>query len=111
MSIRIALIAAGLCVVTGSAAAQDSEQLPPPKQAAPAPIAAQVVVPYPYPIVPPRPPRLDSRNAWSYFAPNYMGQMRYRVVQAPYGSYYLYNGEPYFGLGTRPAYILPKTSD
>ena len=65
---------------------QESEQLPPPKQIAPA---------LPFWVLPPRPPRLDTRAGWSMLAPGHGGQWRPRVVLAPGGSYYLYSGEPY----------------
>jgi hypothetical protein len=88
---------------------QEPEQLPLPKQVVPAPPPAYYI-PYPhYPMM--RPPRLDSREAWGLFAPNSMGQMRPRVVLAPYGSYYLYNGQPFFGASSGNGYLLPKTSD
>ncbi len=111
----ILFIAALAAWNTPAGAQEPLEQLPTPKKVLPAPptnvMPAPQYVPYPYPVLLPPPPRLDSRNAWSLFAPNSMGQMRLRVIQAPYGSYYLYNGEPYFGLSTRSPYILPRTTD
>jgi hypothetical protein len=90
-----------------SAIAQEPEQLPNPKpRAAP---AAPIVTYFAYPVVP---PRLESRNVWSLFAPDQKGIMRPRVALAPYGSsYYLYNGEPFPWTTTQPRLIMPKTSD
>jgi len=89
---------------------QEPEQLPPPKQ--------QLVEPPPFylpyappPVVPSVPPPMNSREGWMYFAPNYMGQMRPRVIMAHYGSYYLYNGWPYYGISSGRGYLLPRTTD
>jgi hypothetical protein len=92
------------------------EQLPAPKRAVPSTPSAPAPFfdpnPPPYSMFAPPPlPRLDSRNAWIYFAPNGYGQMRMRVIQAPYGSYYLYNGRPYYGLSTRSPYILGRAME
>jgi hypothetical protein len=112
--IRSLCAAFAVVLATGTAWAdeptQEPEQLPLPKQAAPFPAAPAFPV-YEYPVVPSLPPRMDSRAGWAYFAPNSMGQMRPRVVVAPYGDYYLYNGEPYFGRTTRRPYTLPVTGE
>ena len=80
---------------------QESEQLPPPKQVAPA---------VPFWVLPPRPPRLDTRAGWSMFAPDQGGRWRPRVILAPGGSYYLYTGEPY-PWSPQPRQVMPWTSD
>jgi hypothetical protein len=112
LRITIAMLTLGVTIADATAGDQDKElpeQLPPPKLIVPAPLPE--IFPDYYRSFPPPPPRLDSRNAWSLFAPNSMGQMRMRVIQAPYGSYYLYNGEPYYGIQTRSPYILPRTTN
>ncbi len=40
-----------------------------------------------------------------------MGQMQPRVIMAPYGSYYLYNGRPFYGVSSGRGYLLPYTTD
>jgi hypothetical protein len=104
-------------------APQAPEQIPAPKQwipPAPAPGPLPVPLPgslpsiqyIPHPILPPPPPpRLDSRNAWALFAVDQSGHFRYRVVLSPYGSYYLYNGQPYYGTTTQQLYFAPRTTD
>ncbi len=57
------------------------------------------------------PPRLDTRNIWSLYAPDRFGRMRPRVVLAPYGSYYLRGGEPYPWTTTQQQFLLPRTAD
>jgi hypothetical protein len=96
-----------------SAVAQEPEQFPPPKQAVPMPMPLAEPSFVPYPILPPPPPRLDSRMGWAYFAPNGFGQMRPRVVLSPSGAYYQYNGQPYPWTTTprQQLLIMPKTSD
>jgi hypothetical protein len=89
---------------------QEPEQLPPPKQVLPLQPPAILHLSE-YPVVPSLPPRMDSRAGWAYFAPNSMGQMRPRVVVSPYGDYYLYNGERFYGRTTRSTYTLPMTAD
>jgi hypothetical protein len=80
---------------------QESEQLPPPKQ---------VALPVPFWVLPPRPPRLDTRAGWSMFAPDQGGRWRPRVTLAPGGSYYLYSGAPY-PWSPQPRQVMPWTSD
>ncbi len=94
----------------------EPEQFPPPKAVVPAPPPPPPPPPppayVPYPVfVPPPPPRLDTRNVWGLFAADQYGRMRPRVVLSPYGSYYLYSGEPYGWTTINPRFILPKTSD
>jgi hypothetical protein len=79
----------------------DIEKLPPPRQGAPA---------VPFYILPPPMPRLDTRAGWSYFGTDQTGRFRPRVVLSPYGSYYLYSGEPY-PWSPRPRLVMPMTSD
>ena len=106
-----------LLSVTSMARGQEPEQLPQPRPKQPAPPSLYTpyppsyYVPYEPPVVPSVPPPMNSREGWAYFAPNYMGQMRPRVIMAPYGSYYLYNGWPYYGLSTGRNYLLPRTTD
>ena len=97
-------------VVAFAAGGGEPELLPPPRQSVPAPIAA-LFQPVSAAGAAPRSQPPPSRNDWSLYAPNYMGQMRPRVVQSPYGNYYLYNGAPYYGSTNMQRYLLPKTSD
>jgi hypothetical protein len=77
------------------------EQFPAPKQIAPA---------VPFWVLPPRPPRLDTREGWSMYGVNSAGRFRPRVVLSPYGSYYLYTGEPY-PWWPQPSVVMPRTSN
>ena len=92
-----------LAAVAGGVQApkEDSEQFPAPKQIAPA---------LPFWVLPPPPPRLDTRAGWSMYGTDQGGRFRPRVVLAPYGSYYLYTGEPY-PWSPQPRLVLPRTSN
>ena len=107
-AIMLGVLIARNCAPVGRA--QEPEQLPAPKQKLTEPPSFYIPYPPP-PVVPSIPPPMNSREGWIYFAPNYMGQLRPRVIMAPYGSYYLYNGVPYFGISSGRGYILPRTTD
>jgi hypothetical protein len=120
--VRAVLTVLLCCWLASRVGAQQPEPIAPPKQwipPTPAPLAPAPAVPapapsiqyMPYPLLPPPPPRLDSRNAWALFGVDQTGHYRYRVVMSPYGSYYLYNGQPYYGTTLKQTYIQPKTTD
>lgn len=113
-AMRTALVLAGLLAmaVSSMVRAQEPETLPLPKQKLPAPAPLpSYYIPYPPPVVvPAMPPPMYSREGWAYFAPNYYGQMRPRIIQAPYGYYYLYNGQPYYGVSVGNGFLLRKTA-
>jgi hypothetical protein len=90
---------------------QEPEQLPPPKVKVPEAAPPSYYVPYPAYVVPSVPPPMNSREGWAYFAPNQFGQMRPRVILSPYGSYYLYNGRPFYGVWSGNGFFLRKTID
>jgi hypothetical protein len=81
---------------------KDLESLPAPKQLLPPGDP-------PYLVLPPR--RLDTRWVWSLYAPDQSGRLRPRVILAPYGSYYLRDGEPYPWTTTQQRFVLPRTAD
>ena len=71
------------------------ETLPPPR---PAPPPAAVPGPMPGPPVPVELmlfPRQNRYAIWQYYAPDYYGYWRPRVIATAEGAYYLYNGEPF----------------
>ncbi len=60
---------------------------------APAPHPATVeIVPY---YLPPPLPRPGTREVWQYYGVDSRGRWVPRVMQSPYGNYYLYNGAPF----------------
>src|SRR5579862_246683 len=65
------------------------EALPVPRTAAPV-IVLPPGAPEPLPYM-----RQDRYAIWQYYGVDRQGTWRPRVIYAPYGSYYLYNGQPY----------------
>jgi hypothetical protein len=65
------------------------------------PPPASVSAPVPY-------HRVSAYAVWQYYGVDRQGYFRPRVVYEPgYGSYYLYNGQPYPWLTTQPLNIRP----
>jgi hypothetical protein len=51
-------------------------------------------------------PRPGTREVWQYYGVDSRGRFVPRVMQSPYGNYYLYNGMPYlYGSIERLAYM------
>jgi len=74
-------LAVGVLLLGGFAAA--AEPIPAPKSAAPA-----IILPSPY-------YRTSQYDVWQYYGVDRHGGFRLRVINAPSGAYYLYNGAPY----------------
>jgi hypothetical protein len=91
-----------LLVVT----AVGGEPLPPPTPLPPAdhPPAALA-----YP--PAAPYRVSRYAIWQYYGVNRAGQFVPRVIDGPFGAYYLYSGVPYPWAATRPGQYMPYASD
>jgi hypothetical protein len=75
---------------------------------APRPLAPDVTLPY---ILPNLPPAVGTREVWQYYAVDRSGRFLPRVILAPYGSYYLHNGQPYPWTTTRPTLHMPYALD
>jgi hypothetical protein len=103
-----ALVAGGLCfVLAGFARAGDDkqpEQLPAPRNAAP-----EIILPPPGPN--PMYMRRSAYDVWQHYAVDRYGYFRPRVILAPYGAYYLYNGEPYPWVSTHQLDFMPYVVD
>jgi hypothetical protein len=70
----------------------ESESLPQPR---PLPDAGPVYGPPVMETRPAYPVRRNPYDVWQYYGVGHQGFFRPRVVYSPYGSYYLYNGQPY----------------
>jgi hypothetical protein len=82
-----------------------SEPLPPPR-AVPTDQPAAVLV---YP--PPVPYRVSRYAVWQYYGVNRAGQFLPRVIDGPFGAYYLYSGVPYPFVSTHNAEYMPYARD
>ncbi|GIW78695.1 MAG: hypothetical protein KatS3mg105_0502 [Gemmatales bacterium] len=51
--------------------------------------------------------RVNRYDVWQYYGVNRYGQFRPRVNMNPFGSYYLYSGEPYFYNPVRGTQVEP----
>lgn len=84
-----------LAVVLGSLAApvpvQDEKDipLPPPREVRVETVEVQTILP------PPGNLRPSRYAVWQLYSVDQRGQFRPRVVDTPYGAYYLYNGQPF----------------
>lgn len=84
--------------------ADPPEQLPPPRA-----LPSETV---PAPVHPAMPHmggyyREDRRAVWQYYQVDRYSQWRPVVIMGPYGSYYLYNGQPYPWASLNNRYIIP----
>jgi hypothetical protein len=121
------VLTAMLVVVSGIRAdePQKAEQLPLPRevpaellpaprmlpdQALPPGIPGPHMVPGPY-APPDPPPQFGHRSVWMLLEPNQFGVPANRVVNSPFGAYYLYNGAPYPAATTRPHFYRPYLVD
>ncbi len=86
---------------------QDSKtnELPPPTPVAP--VTSQLL-PYYLPSSLPRP---GTREVWQYYGVDNRGRWVPRVIMAPGGSYYLYNGAPFPYTNTQPSLVMPYVLD
>ena len=50
-------------------------------------------------------------DVWQYYGVDRYGRFRARVIYSPYGSYYLYNGEPYPWTTTHQLDFMPYVVD
>ena len=74
----------------------------PAPQVAPQPVPVEI---WPSFNLPPL-PRPGTREVWQYYGVDSRGRFVPRVMQSPYGNYYLYNGAPYlYGSIERSAYM------
>lgn len=95
--------------------AQQPEALPLPKAANPA--IPQVLPAHPLPgqpspfLLPPALPNPNTREVWQYYGVTSRGSFRPRVILAPAGSYYLYNGRPYPFTTVHPEAFMPYALD
>jgi hypothetical protein len=55
--------------------------------------------------------RTSRYDVWQYYAVDRFGHFRPRVIYSPYGSFYLYNGEPYPWVSNHPLEFMPYVSD
>jgi hypothetical protein len=97
-----------LSVTVTAVRADEPEKLPPPKEAQPTlSPPAYVESVYVYPIYL-RPHRYE---VWSYYGVDRQGRFRPRVAYTPYGSFYLYNGQPYPWTTTHARDFMPYVMD
>jgi hypothetical protein len=52
-----------------------------------------------------------TRDVWNNYAVDSFGRWRPRVILAPFGSYYYYNGQPYPWTTSYPGSFRPVTHD
>jgi hypothetical protein len=81
------------------------ERLPPPKESEP-----QYVLPE-RSYLPALYFRTNRYDVWQYYGVDRLGRFRPRVVYSPYGSYYLYNGQPYPWVTTHARDFMPYVMD
>jgi len=102
-------LATVILLLTGSAQAADPtgpDVLPPPRS-----LPAEVLPgPTPLPTYPGF-VRVNRYAVWDNYGVDRTGHFRPRVIAAPYGSYYLYNGAPYPWTGTRTMDQIPTKVD
>jgi hypothetical protein len=94
------LSTASLCADDGP----QPERLPPPKSE-----SFEVIEPEPAPIV--HFPRRSYYAVWDLYGVSRNGHFRPRVIYAPQGAYYLYNGEAYPWVTTHELDIMPYIVD
>jgi hypothetical protein len=86
--------------------------------------AVPELLPWPTPLAPPAAtigapevysapvyPKRNPYDVWQYYGVDRRGVFRPRVIYSPYGSYYLYNGEPYPWAPTHPLDFMPYVVD
>jgi hypothetical protein len=56
-------------------------------------------------------PRPGTREIWQYYGVDRRGRWVPRVIQAPLGAYYYYNGAPFPYTTTRPSLYMPYVVD
>lgn len=107
----------GLTLVVVPSWAQEvekAEPLPAPRlilPPAPSPVAVphgNLLMPLVTPSLPPQP---RTSEVWQLYGVDSTGHYRPRVVLSPYGSYYLYNGQPFPWTTTRPNSYLNKIAN
>jgi hypothetical protein len=98
-----AALAWGMLLLGGLAAAAEPaarpELLPSPRPVAPAVVCPPPAVPAFY--------RTSQYDVWQYYGVDRQGGFRLRVIYAPAGAYYLYNGAPYPWTITHQREVVP----
>lgn len=56
-------------------------------------------------------PQPGTREVWQYYGVDSRGRWVPRVIMAPAGAYYYYNGEPFRYTNTRPSLFMPYVVD
>ena len=56
-------------------------------------------------------PKPGTREVWQYYGVDSRGRFVPRVMQSPYGNYYLYNGAPFLFTTTQPHLYMPYVVD
>jgi hypothetical protein len=55
-----------------------------------------------------RPPtRINRYEVWQFYQIGRYGQFRPRVIYSAYGTFYLYDGRPFYGLSTHQLDVMP----
>jgi hypothetical protein len=72
------------------------EEFPPPPRILPAPPPANLF------LAPVTPRTHGTMDFWNNYSTDQFGRWRPRVIAAPFGSYYYYNGQPYPWTTTHP---------
>jgi hypothetical protein len=83
----------------------EPEMLPPPRESEPRKVLPE------RPYWPPPYFRTSRYEVWQYYGVDRLGRFRPRVVYSPYGSYYLYNGQPYPWMTTHARDFMPYVMD
>jgi hypothetical protein len=75
--------------------------------------AEQSELPAPRIVMPPYsgPWRISRYEVWQFYAVDRHGYFRPRVIYAPSGPYYLYNGAPYYYAPVRQLDFMPYVTD
>lgn len=131
MKLTTLLFFAHECALADEPQDKEAEKIPAPKQKLepqpfvpppPQQVPGQPFVPLPQqqPLLPPhvplplnmsRSPRAGTREVWQNYAVDSFGRFTPRVILSPYGSYYLYNGQPYPWITNRSTAFMPYATD
>jgi hypothetical protein len=101
----LGLVLTALLATPSRADRPEAESLPPPR-AVPTETVT-VFTPAPLPLY----HRTSQYDVWQLYAPDRRGFFRPRVIVAPHGAYYLYNGQPYPWLPVRQLDVTPTVVD
>lgn len=96
-----------LVLLASATYAEESAQEKPEELPLPRPVTSHFL-PYYLPSSLPNP---ATREIWQYYGVDGSGRWRPRVIFAPYQSYYLYNGQPFYQTTTRPELHMPYVLD